>query len=243
MKNSAVETASRLLDTILGKTDETKGKTQDMVEEAKEKARETKDKAAESTKEANQKASEVKERAKKRASEGQEHGKGYLQSVADIIFGKISKTKALHTMAEILLIQQRVMVLIKGEVGLSGSNTVPLGKCRSFLKGSNRGESETKDWAEPPHHDRGVSGQLKRQDSHQDGSQRWGERFNHGHSSYVQGDPASNNSQSNNGRPCLKALISLPENFEMDELHKATNKIMHRSAAIFPTLLVCCAEC
>ncbi|MCO5560200.1 hypothetical protein L7F22_013809 [Adiantum nelumboides] len=78
-----------------------------------------------------------------------------------------------------------------GTFGPLGSNTVPLGKCKSFLKGNNWGESETKDWVEPPHHDHGVSSQLKRQDSHQDGSQRWGERFNHGHFGYLQGDLAS----------------------------------------------------
>ncbi|MCO5586120.1 hypothetical protein L7F22_040060 [Adiantum nelumboides] len=67
--------------------------------------------------------------------------------------------KALDTMAKILLIQQSFGVDKRqsGIFGPSGSSTVPFGKFGSFLKGSNKGESETKDWAEPPHHDRGVT--------------------------------------------------------------------------------------
>ncbi|KAI5060884.1 hypothetical protein GOP47_0023389 [Adiantum capillus-veneris] len=102
-----------------------------------------------------------------------------------------------------------------GTFGPSGSNTVPLGNRKGISKGS-----ETNDWDQGPNYN-GSSNQLN--------NQRASKRFNTGYGSNSWRDSVWSSPLNHNRRPRLRALISLPEYVEMDELYKTTNKILHHS--------------
>ncbi|MCO5597716.1 hypothetical protein L7F22_051797 [Adiantum nelumboides] len=110
-----------------------------------------------------------------------------------------------------------------GTFGPSGSNTVALGKRKGISEGS-----EIRDWKKLPNSDAALN-QLNIQRSYQDGRCRFSKRYNNGYASSPWRDSASVCPPNNDRRSRLKAMISLPEYSEIDELYKTTNKILHYS--------------